>query len=141
MPQYSENVTPASSQTVGTSAQPWQAGYFSNLYLNGAALAANSTFSSVTFSTNPSFNSAGNNSVFKMTLTGNVLSSTLAGAVAGNFITFILAQDGAGGRTFAWPGNVLGATPVGLSASQVTVQTFVYDGSNAYPVAPGAMYP
>lgn len=116
-------------------------GYFQTLYLNGNQLAGNGAYSVVTFSANPIFSVNGNDARFKLTLTGNVASSTLSGAAAGNIITFIIVQDGTGGRSFTWPGTVLGAIPVGLAAGQVTVQSLIFDGTNAYPIAPGAMYP
>ena len=142
MPTYNADVLPSSTgKNLGSNSQEWIL-HASNIYLNGNALAAQAnTFSVVTFSATPTFSVGGNNAAFKITLTANVVSSSLSGAVAGNVITFLIVQDGTGGWTFTWPTNVLGAIPVGGAASQVTLQSFFYDGTNAYPVAPGSIYP
>lgn len=84
----------------------------------------------VAFTPTPIFNAAIYGS-FQMTLTGNVILSTLNGA--GGRITFIIAQDATGGRTFAWPSNVLGYSQIGSNANEVSVQDFIWDSvSNAW---------
>src|ERR1700676_4375464 len=60
------------------------------------------------FSATPVFNSLVASS-FQITLTGNVTSSTVSNPTAGQEITFIITQDGTGGRTFAWPADFRGA--------------------------------
>lgn len=90
----------------------------------------------VTFSSTPTFNAALGNA-FKLTLTGAVTSSTLANATAGQFLLFQIIQDATGGRTFVWPTNVKGAMPIDTTANRVNVQLFYFDGTFAYPVAPG----
>jgi len=87
----------------------------------------------LTFSATPSFNGA-TNQAFQMTLTGNVTSSTFTGGIAGQLYTFILKQDGTGGRTFAWPANILGGGVIDTTPSSVNVQNFVSDGTKLYPV-------
>ena len=88
-------------------------------------------FSSVAYSATPSFD-AGPASSFKMTLTGGVTSSTLANAAAGQILSFVLCQDGAGNHDFAWPSNMKGGMAVGLEAGKCSAQIFVYDGTQAW---------
>lgn len=91
----------------------------------------------VPFSSTPVFNAA-QGSVFKITLTGNVTSSTLINAIASQLIVFDIVQDGTGGRTFVWPTNVVNAAAVNSAANGKTVQAFVYILSDAvaYPMGP-----
>jgi hypothetical protein len=86
----------------------------------------------VTFSATPTFD-ASTNSMFKLTLTGNVTSSTLSNAVAGEQLSFEICQDATGGRTFTQPGNVQGWITPSTAASTCTVQAFWFDGTNAQP--------
>jgi hypothetical protein len=76
---------------------------------------------------------------FETTLTGNVTSSTLSGVVAGQQVNWIIHQDGAGGRTFAWPSAVsASAGVVDPTPNATSVQAFLVDGSlNLHPL--GAM--
>src|SRR5712671_3724479 len=64
------------------------------------------SLTTATFSATPTFD-ASTAASFKLTLTGNVTSSTLSNAVAGEPISFEICQDGTGGRTFVAPTNVL----------------------------------
>jgi hypothetical protein len=82
-----------------------------------------------TFSATPTFDASAALS-FKITLTGNVTSSTVTNPTAGEQITFIITQDGTGSRTFAWPANFRGASPIAPDATLVSIQTFIYDGTN-----------
>jgi hypothetical protein len=91
----------------------------------------------VAFSATPTFN-AGIYDSFAMTLTGNVTSSTISNPTAGQTITFILTQDATGGRTFAYPANVRGWSNVDMNANAVTVQSFIYDGTNWRATGPGS---
>jgi len=90
----------------------------------------------VSFSATPTFNAATANG-FKITLTGNVTSSTLSGASAGTPIYFQICQDGSGSHTFVWPANMLGTMTIGSTASKCSAQSFLYDGSNAYALSTG----
>jgi hypothetical protein len=54
----------------------------------------------VSFSATPAF-PANTASVFDITLTGNVTSSTIPGAAANQFVIFRKEQDATGGRTQA----------------------------------------
>jgi hypothetical protein len=106
------------------------------------ALAAADIFGTVatSFSASPTFNAAAFASpTFTMTLTGNVTSSTVTNPIAGQRITFIITQDGTGGRTFAWPSNFKGYSGINADsqANSVFVQSFVWDGTNWRADSPG----
>jgi len=91
---------------------------------------------SVAFSATPVFDAFAG-LTFEMTLTGNVTSSSVANGTAGNTITFIIRQDGTGGRTFAWPANFKGASLIAPDANLYSVQSFVFDGSAWHANGPG----
>ena len=61
---------------------------------------------------------------FDLTLLGNVTSSALINVTAGQEITFIIAQNGAGNNTFAWPSNVRSPGAPDTTANAVTIQKF-----------------
>lgn len=90
----------------------------------------------LTFSATPEFNGQLRigTIVFELTLTGNVTSSTAPNVVPGQTITFIIAQDGAGGHAFVWPTNVKNATTPSTDPNSVSIQSFIVrsDG-NLYP--------
>jgi hypothetical protein len=93
---------------------------------------------SVPFSATPEFNAAlvRGPMAFSMTLTGNVTAPTLIGVYPGQIITFIIKQDGTGGRTFAWPASVISPGSIGAGALAVTVQAFIADqNGNLYPIS------
>lgn len=92
----------------------------------------------VTFSATPAFTGISQDQLFTMTLTGNVTSSTLTmpGLPTPSLVSFELTQDATGGRSFAWPPNVLGATPIAGAAGALTFMQFLWDGTNAQPVSP-----
>lgn len=90
----------------------------------------------VPFSSTPTFDASLGNTQ-KITLTGNVTSSTLSNAAVGQTINFLICQDATGGRTFTWPTNVLGGMTVGPTASKCSAQTLLFDGTNAYALSPG----
>lgn len=89
----------------------------------------------VTFSATPVF-SALSVSGFKIILTGNVSSSTFVNGIAGGYYTFVIVQDASGGRTFAWPPNVKNPQTIDPTPNAINVQTFYFDGTNAYPIGP-----
>lgn len=97
-------------------------------------------YTSVTYSATPTFTATSNtgSTSFLITLTGDVTSSTLAGAATGQILNFRICQDSPGAHAFAWPTNVLNAGTVDPTALACSNQVFVFDGSNA--VALGAMY-
>ncbi len=92
----------------------------------------------VTFSATPTFDAVWANN-FKITLTGNVTSSTLSNARVGQVLTFQICQDATGSRTFVWPTNVKGATTIGSTLSTCSAQSFKFDGTNAYALAAGVI--
>jgi hypothetical protein len=91
--------------------------------------------STVTFSATPVFN-ANLANAFKLTLTGNVTSSTLTNADAGQLVQFEICQDGTGGRTFVAPTNVLNMGTIAATAGACSTQEFLFDGSNAVALGP-----
>lgn len=97
-----------------------------------------SGLNTVTFSSTPTFDAKLGNTQ-KITLTGNVTSSTLANATAGEQIHFLICQDGTGNRTFAWPSNIKGGMTIGSTASMCSAQNFIFDGTNAYALSGGAV--
>ena len=88
------------------------------------------TLTTVTFSATPIFD-ASTASTFKFTLTGNVTSSTLTNAVAGEPLAFEICQDVTGGRTFVPPANVQSWVTIPIGANACVLETFIYDGTNA----------
>ena len=84
----------------------------------------------VPFNASPTFNAAAFSwPTFLMTLTGNVTSSAVSGAAPGQYVTFVITQDGTGSRTFVWPANFKGASAIAPEPSSVSVQSFCYDGN------------
>jgi hypothetical protein len=77
---------------------------------------------------------------YELTLTGNVLSSTMTNVIAGRLYTFIIIEDGVGGRTFAWPGNVITPDAIDTSIGRINIQTFrARNNGNLYPIG-GMVY-
>lgn len=74
--------------------------------------------SSVTFD-------AAQSSGFRLLLTGNVSSSTLINTSTGQLLTFVIMQDATGGRTFPWPGTLLGTYAPCPIANSFTIQQFI----------------
>lgn len=95
----------------------------------------NDTLTTVSFSATPTFDAA-LGSKFTITLTNNVTSSTLSNAKTGQNLTFVICQDGTGGRTFAWPTGFSTAPTISGTASVCTSQVFVWSGSVALLSAP-----
>jgi hypothetical protein len=93
------------------------------------------SLTTVTFSATPTFD-ASTAASFKLTLTGNVTSSTLTNAVAGEPINFEICQDATGGRTFVPPANVLNMGTIVSTANACSTQEFWFDGSNAVSSGP-----
>lgn len=93
------------------------------------------SLTTVTFSATPIFD-ASTAASFKLTLTGNVTSSTLTNAVAGEPVNFEICQDATGGRTFVPPTNVLNMGTIVSTANACSTQEFWFDGSNAVSSGP-----
>lgn len=104
----------------------------------GGGVAFSSTVA-VTFGATPTFtvpSTTTTGATFKITLTGNVTSSTLASATNGQMLNWIICQDATGGRSFVWPTNVVNGATISAARnsapSMCVKQTFAYDGTNAY---------
>lgn len=80
----------------------------------------------------------GANTFFSITLTGNVTSSTLV-VSAPILLAFQIIQDSSGGHSFVWPVNVIGASAPSLAPGSTTLQLFIFDGTNAYPIGPATL--
>jgi hypothetical protein len=72
----------------------------------------------------------------KLVLAGDVSSSTLVNAVAGQPLFVILCQDGAGGHNFAAPANLQWNTVAVQDPNFCTAQGFVSDGATAFNLSP-----
>lgn len=85
----------------------------------------------VAFSATPIFDLT-DGQLHSLTLTGNVTSSTIVNDIdavpIGAVIMLLLIQDATGGRSFAWPADVVGASPAMVSkiASSVTIARLIY---------------
>jgi hypothetical protein len=94
-----------------------------------------SGLSTVAFSATPVFD-ASQGSSMKLTLTGDVTSSSLTKATAGQPLFLIICQDASGSHFFAPPTNVKwNADPV-QAANHCSAQGFIFDGATAYNIAP-----
>lgn len=93
------------------------------------------SLTTIAFSATPTFD-ASTAASFKLTLTGNVTSSTLTNAVAGEPVSFEICQDATGGRTFVPPTNVLNMGTIVSTANACSTQEFWFDGSNAVSSGP-----
>jgi hypothetical protein len=95
------------------------------------------------FSATQTFTATSQDQLFRMTLSGNVTSSTLVmtGLPVPSIVSFELTQDGTGGRTFVWPSNVLGAIAPNSAANATSLQQFIWDGTNARAVTLSAVQP
>lgn len=98
----------------------------------------------VPFSATPVYD-ASTGSTFKITLTGNVTSSTFTNAKDGMTYTFHICQDGTGLHSHAWPASFktagLIAIPGTALASTCSTQQIIWNGtlSAGYPVALGIL--
>jgi hypothetical protein len=72
---------------------------------------------------------------FRITLTGDVTSSTAPDTVQGNLYTFIIQQDDAGSHAFTWPTNFINASPINPQPNSLTVQTFVMGLGDLVPIS------
>jgi hypothetical protein len=106
--------------------------YFASAQSSSAAPKTTSTELSdlVNFSTTPVFDLSLGTTQF-IRLTGNVTSSTVTNPVNGQVYTFVIEQDGTGGRSFVWPTQFQHAVPIDAfdgtaNANTDAVQQFVY---------------
>ena len=106
-----------------------------------AGLASSSAFLSsvVPFATTMTFNACASNQLFFVTLTGNVNSSSFnecPGVQLPAIVTFEFIQDQTGGHSFQFPPNASGGNSVNQTATAVTVQPFLWDGTSLQALAP-----
>jgi hypothetical protein len=113
--------------------------------LNGAgiipaALLPTQGIDTVAFSPTPTFNAA-DGAGFKITLTGDVTSSTFANGTEGPaLVVFRIVQDGAGGHAFTWPSNVRNGGSVNPGANARSIQIFTVDSDGSLDAATPMMY-
>jgi hypothetical protein len=89
----------------------------------------------VPFSPTPVFNAA-LGAIMDMTLQGSVTASSITGQVPFSVLTFIIHQDGVGGRTLAWPTNFISPPNVSTNPLATSVVKFVVDATgNIRPYA------
>ena len=89
----------------------------------------------VAFSSTPVFD-ASQGTTMKITLTGDVTSSTLSNAVAGQPVFVIVCQDGTGEHLFVPPVNLKWNTDAVRTANHCSAEGFAFDGATAYNLAP-----
>ncbi len=99
----------------------------------GSSFAPAST--TVTYSATPTFGVTASIQEFTITLAGNVTSSTLSGAAAGDILIFNICQNATGGYTFIWPTGFSAASAISTTASTCTPEIFTWNGSSATLVA------
>lgn len=93
-----------------------------------------SAVNTVTFSATPTFDaSLGNTQT--ITNTGNVTSSTLSNATAGEWVALNICQDATGGRKMVYPATVLRFQTPPAAASGCGSQLGWFDGTNLNAVA------
>lgn len=88
----------------------------------------------VPFSTTPVFDASQGNR-FDITLTGNMISSTLINTFDGQIIIFDIIMDIIGNRTFVYPGNVLNGQSPDPTSNARSIQMFQKIGNNFYPIS------
>jgi len=94
------------------------------------------TYTAVSFSSTPTFTLTGN-TIFSMTLTGNVTSSSIVGGTPGSEIVVNLCQDSVGGRTFVWPASFLNPPTVSSTANACQGSTFYLNNSSQWILVAG----
>ena len=85
----------------------------------------------VPFGTNINFQTGNANTLFNLTLTGNVISSTLDTGTSGVNVVFNICQDATGNRTFVWPLNFTGAPTITATALACTSAQFIVANTNS----------
>jgi hypothetical protein len=89
------------------------------------------TMAPAAFGRNIIFNAAAGNSI-KVTLRGDVETSTIANPLYGQFLMLLICQDAVGARLMSWPGNVRlagGVLTLASEPNQCDAVTMVYDGT------------
>jgi hypothetical protein len=83
----------------------------------------------------------------KITLTGDVTTSSVLNGEPGEYLFFLICQDANGGHRFTWPANFRGGMNIGgrdilvnavvENPSTCSAQPFIFDGTEAYALSPG----
>jgi hypothetical protein len=76
-----------------------------------------------------------NGEIQKVTMTGNCVFGTFLNPVVAKVYVLKLVQDGTGGRSYTWPGNVKwsgGSSPAASTLNKVDTISLYYDGTNYY---------
>lgn len=79
-------------------------------------------------------------SQLKITLSGNVTSSTFLPNGAGVFFAVKVVQDGTGGHTFAWPVSFTNAGAVNTDPNSTSIQLFAIDNTGSVTALAPIMY-
>jgi hypothetical protein len=98
------------------------------------AIAGVLALSTIPFSATPTLDATQGNTL-KIVLTGDVTSSSLVGAQAGQSFVILLCQDSIGGHTFAPPPNVRWNTVPMTDPNSCNAEAFIFDGTTAYNLA------
>jgi len=94
----------------------------------------------VGYSSSPTFD-ASRGLEFKITLTGNVVSSLfINGTIGPSIIVFRIVQDSTGGRTFVWPTNVRNGGTINNLANGRSMQAFAVDVDGSLDAIGPMMY-
>jgi hypothetical protein len=109
-----------------------------NLVVNGT-INGGSTIYTVAFSATPVFDGHLGSS-FKITLTGNVVSSSIENMAGKILVPFRIIQDGAGGRAWVWPPNVRGGGDVNPGPNAISAQLFALDTDGSMDAVGPIMY-
>lgn len=100
-----------------------------------AALLTGQGITTVGFTATPAFDGS-TGSQFKITLGGDVTSSTFINGLSGaNLVTFRIVQDGTGGHGFVWPANVRGGGMPAPGAGTRNIQVFALDTDGSLDAA------
>jgi hypothetical protein len=102
----------------------------------GGGLTLNTTVATCT-GTCPSV-IAGQTQLFEITLTGNTTANPISavGITPPATVYWELIQDSGGSHSWTWPSNSRGGCTIASAANAVTVQAFVWDGTNAQAIGP-----
>ena len=105
-------------------------------YIPGAATPGGSIVT-VPWTASPIFDRS-QGTIFEILLTGPT-APELLNMVPGETYLFIVLQDATGGRTFAWPVNVLNVGDVNSASGSITIQELVCDSDgNLRPSLPAS---
>ncbi|HEX6765562.1 MAG TPA: collagen-like protein [Polyangiaceae bacterium] len=101
----------------------------------GPAGFSDAGFVEVPFTSTPIFD-ADRGLTQKITLTSDVLLSSLVNAQAGDLLKFVVCQDEVGGHGFSWPPVLAGAGDVRGAARTCGAQAFAFDGAVGWALGP-----